>query len=257
MTTVNTSNDIPKSDYSSENTEVQWKIIESRVEPNKNITLSTLSPKQRDLLNALSVVGVMGSAQMKDIFFKKNKKHISMAKDFGLVEQHTLIRNGRAIPIFTLGVTGVALQKQLGGTKPLNYWQNFTVDDAMKCIVTYQLFGRYRQISDTYLEDISRFTPFQAQFASPFAKGVSTYSVGALRNVNDIAAFETYLRIGQDIPQRMIFIVTNLDLIDRLQSVLKPYLKYVRVVVDVDLKQSMEFKNMFYAFNEQVQQWGK
>lgn len=253
MSTINAE----KNDYTSKNTEVQWKIIESRIEPNKSISLATLPPKQKDLLDALSVVGVIGSAQMRDLFFKNNKKQISMARDFGLVEQHMLIRNGNAIPVYTLGVTGVALQKQLGGTTPLNYWQNFTVDDVMKCIVTYQLFGRYRQVSDTYLEDVSKFTPFQADFASPFAKGVSKYSIGVLRNEQDIAGFETYLRIGQNIPQRMIFIVTDLGLIDRLQSVLKPYLKYVRVVVDVDLKQSVDFKNMFYAFDDQSQKWIK
>ena len=180
-----------------------------------------------------------------------------MAKDFGLVEQHMLIRNGKAIPVYTLGVTGVALQKQLGGTKPLNYWQNFTVDDVMKCIVTYQLFGRYRQISDTYLEDNTKFTPFQAEFASPYAKGISKYSIATLRSVQDISTFETYFRIGQNIPQRMIFIVTDLGLIDKLQNVLKPHLKYVRAVIDVDLKQSVEFKNMFYAFDNQNQCWKK
>lgn len=234
--------------YEIKDAEVKWKIVESREEP-ANVTLQMLPPKIVDLIKCLSVVGVIGSVAMKDIFFKNNKKYKSMAKDYRIIEEHQLIRNGTIIPLFTLGATGIHLQKQLGGKKASNYWIGYTVDDVMKCIVTYQMLGRYRQISDTFFEDISMFTPFTAAFVNKHPKGTTTYNVGVLRNDKDVADFDMYYRMEEAVSNhKIIFIVTDLQLLNKLEGILKPYLPKIRVAVDTNLKQDIEFKNMFHRY---------
>lgn len=238
-------------------TYVEWSIVESNKEP-KNVLYDTLPPKTKELIHTLMAVGVLGSSQLKNIFLSNNKKHLSVLKSLDIILEHKLIINNKTfVPVYTLGRTGLALEKQLGGNFPLNYWLGISANKVRDSIAVGQLLGRYREDNDTTVAKVSDASPFKAVFLSPYPKGMMEYTIGVIRDVGDVEKFSSFFRIGERIPERMIFIVTDISLMRQLTPLLQPFIKKVRVVQGNDMKHKVKFIDMFYSFDAQTQQWEK
>lgn len=86
--------------YYHHNWELKWK----RVPSNKkyDVPYENRNEKEERALEAIATVGVIGGLQLKNLFRIGNDKLKKMCNKH-LVERHSLYKDGKEIPIYTVG----------------------------------------------------------------------------------------------------------------------------------------------------------
>lgn len=227
--------------------EVEWQTMSSKEVPVKNGLLLN-SPKQDEVLRDLSIIGLIGSAQYGKLYFNINtyKKKAQKALDLQILKKHQLIRNKSAIPIYTLGATGMVLAG-LDYEAEANKWKLFSKNDVLQRLVFFQLYEQFK-IAD---KDVFIETAEEPFIASINRQGKS-FAVLVLRGNEE--KIKQFFRYNADkLPTRILIVTEEFTHLQPIMQFIKPYLGRIRVTTDHELKNSI--KDMFYLYNEQ--EWKK
>lgn len=222
--------------------EVIWETMSSQEVPVKNGLLNN-SPKQNEVIRDLSIIGLIGSAQYGKLYFSKNtyKKKSKIALDLQILKKHQLIRNKSAIPIYTLGATGMVLAG-LDYESEANKWKLFNKNDVLQRLVFFQLYEQFKVADEkVYIEKA------EEPFIASINRQGKTFAVLVLRGNEE--KIKNFFRYNTDkLPPRILIVVEEFTHLQPLMQFIKPYLARIRVTTDHHLKNPL--KDMFYLYNE-------
>lgn len=228
--------------------ELQWDTLTYRESPVKQAFLMDSEANDR-LLNDLSIIGIIGSAQCSRVYYNMDKKKVKKAIELRLIKKHNLVRNKQIIPIYTLGSTGMAMLK-LSIDEEANKWKLYKKHDVLQRLAFYQLYGKLKEEDP----DIS-LSPMEndlAPFLANIERNGKSFAVCVVRgNENEI---KNFFRFESDkLPDRILFLVEYISHLKPINDALKPFLNRIRVTTDFDLKEP--FEKMFFAYHEH--EWQK
>lgn len=209
----------------------EWKLTWKRVPSNEKYDrpFETQSAKEQKALEAIASVGVIGGAQLRQLFNLDKGRVKRMVARKQLV-QHELKRDDKLIPIFTIG--------KLGANKIMpkyieNYWVKFNKEEVLNRLAFFQL---------CYLLENVIIKPSPEPFAGTLKINNNEFYVYATRGkVDDLALFLKW----KPFSGKIIIITETLNQLKPLEIFIKG--QKVRAITDRELKEQI---NIFYHLNE-------
>lgn len=225
-------------------TELHWETMTTREQPSKE-SLLNYSEDIETLCCDLAVVGLIGSVQVRRIYFSNNKNRLNKAVDLKYLKKHEMTRGNNKIPVFTLGAVGMCIAN--GNMDIANVWKTYNKYDVLRKLVFFQLYGSMKQ-EDNKITMVNAEKPFEAVINR---NGKDFHVLVVRGNENEINQFFRYE--ADKIPKRILIVVEDLNQLMPLQNILKPFFYRIRVTTDHDLNEA--FSQMFYQFKDN--QWQK
>lgn len=209
----------------------EWKLTWKRVPSNEKYDrpFETQSVKEQKALEAIASVGVIGGAQLRNVFNLDKTRVKRMVARKQLV-QHDLKRGDQSIPIYTIG--------KLGANKIMpkyieNYWVEYNTEEVLKRLAFFQL---------CYLLENVIIKPSSSPFIATLRIKNNYFYVYVTRGkVDDLLMFLKW----NPFSERIIIIAETLNQLKTLEIFITG-LK-VRVIIDIELK---EGKSKFYHLYE-------
>lgn len=239
--TVQTNNKpIRKSPFTvSISTELKWETMTTREKPIDNAVL-TCSDQMMSMCDDLATVGILGSVQALQLYFKNDKRRLNKAVDYKFLKKHTITRGNNAIPLYSLGATGLFIVFGPEYESYANYWKKFDKNDVLRRLVFNQLLSSMRK-ENNKIEVLNSEKPF----TGAIDRNGKQYHILVVRgNENEINQF---FRYEQDkIPNRMLIIVEEMNHLTPIKETIKPFHEAIRITTDLDFTEPVE--RMFYQF---------
>ncbi|WP_028987590.1 hypothetical protein [Thermicanus aegyptius] len=208
--------------------DLKWTILRSNV---KYRTYETLeSEREIEMLRAISSLGLIGTRQLRRIFFPTQNKRLVQMKLKNMVKskkliRHEIIRDGeeeKAIPVYTLGP---AAAPAIGIQYDENYWLRYKTEDVLKKLVFFQFYSYFNQTHP------SKVLPAPDPYTG-MVEANHVYFVYVVRgDITDILFTLKHNPPGE----RLIIIAESLIHLKPLQMFLGGGIK-VRVITDMDLR---------------------
>lgn len=206
--------------YIHHNWELKWVRIPSNKRYDRPI--ETRSEKEERALEAIASVGVIGGLQLKSIF-KIGKVRLKNMRERHLVVRHSLLKNGREIPIYTIGKHGA---NKFMPEYEENYWVEMDVVKVLKSL----LFFQFCQLFDDF-----RVVPAPDPFTAGIYLGDTPYYVYVERNgIRDLISF---LKWKNSFSERMFIIAEKLENIKDIEIFMETMNLKLRVILDQQLKE--------------------
>ncbi len=207
----------------------KWMLNWERVASNhQKGVIYEISKKEKKALEAIASVGVIGGLQLSRLFHL-DKKQISKMVYQRKIIRHEIIRNKIAIPVYTLGSTGIA---KIAPRNIENYWFEYKKEDLLKRLTFFQFF-------ELFPKEIARIAPAPKPFSGTIYVNKTPFYIYVSRGkLDDLLLF---LKYGP-FHERMMIISENLEDLKPLDLYVKD-LK-IRATTDADLKKG--FQNAFY-----------
>lgn len=218
---------------------LNWEIISSNKKydrPNEN-----RSEKEEKALEAIASVGVIGGLQLKNLFGISKQRLKSMTERH-LVVKHTISKNGREIPIYTVGKYGA---NKIMPEYDENYWLELDTIKVLKCLSFFQFCYLFKE--PDIIPSPEPFTAGIRMNGNPF------YIYVARDGIKDLLM---YLKWKQNFSERIFVITEKLDYIrdlDIFMETEQPLM--IRVILDEQLK-NRELKLYYYDKNSK-EKWVK
>lgn len=216
---------------------LDWEIVPSNKKydrPNEN-----RSEREQTALEAISAVGCIGGLQLKYLF-GINKPRLKRMREKHLVVRHTLSREGREIPIYTIGKYGA---NKIMPEYEDNYWLKMDTLQVLKCLSFFQFCS---------VLDDPKIIPAPEPFtAGVYLKGIDDHPFYVYVARDGIKDLLLYLKWKENFIERIFVIAENLDYLRGLEVFMESDrpLK-LRVILDEDLKKR-EFRLYHYDQNNQ------
>lgn len=218
---------------------LDWELITSNAKfdkPNENRT-----EKEEKALEAIATVGVIGGLQLKNIF-GISKLQLKSMRDRNLVVKHMISKDGKEIPIYTIGKYGAnAVMPEYEE----NYWIEMDTIKVLKCLAFFQF---------CYLFDEPEIIPAPDPFTAGIRiKGNPFYIYVERNGMKDLLL---YLKWKKRFKERVFVITEKLDYIKDVEIFMETEqpLK-LRVILDEQLKKR-KFQLYHYEANSS-QKWKK
>lgn len=212
---------------------LNWKIIPSNKKydrPNEN-----RSEREERALEAIAAVGVIGGLQLKYLF-GINKTRLKRMREKNLIVKHSLLREGKEIPIYTIGKFGA---NKIMPEYEENYWLEFDTVQVLKCLSFFQFC--------CLLEE-----PIVIPAPSPFTAGVylkgSNHPFFVYVERNGMKDFMYYLKWKKQFDERIFLITESLDYLNELAIFMESKPLKLRIILDEQIKKR-EFQPYHYDYN--------
>ncbi|WP_269919854.1 hypothetical protein [Caldifermentibacillus hisashii] len=205
--------------YYHHNWELSWK----RVPSNKkyDVPYENRNEKEERALEAIATVGVIGGLQLKNLFRIGNDKLKKMCNKH-LVERHSLYKDGKEIPIYTVGKYGA---NKIMPEYEENYWVEMDTVKVLKCISFFQF---------CYLFDQVDILPAPEPFTAGIRlKDVPFYVYVDRNGMKDLTMF---LKWKKNFNERIFIITESLDYVQELNMFMETKPIKLRVILDEQLK---------------------
>lgn len=207
---------------------------------------SSESNKEKQAIDAISKVGVIGGQQLQKLFNIDKKRLKRMVAEQKIV-RHEMRLDGKIIPIYTLGING-ALIAGMEDAYELNYWVQYKTEDVLKRILFFKLYERFHGSGAEEKKAVSAIFPTPNPFIGAIQFRQSLLYVYVVRG--DINDFLMYMKWkGDGFNERVIVIAEEIRHLELLKHALLP-LK-ARVTLDSDLLSEVEHvQNIFYFLKD-------
>lgn len=200
------------------------------------------SEQMLTLCDDLATIGVIGSKQALQMYFRNDKRRLNKAVDYKFLKKHEIIRGNNIIPVYTLGATGLFMTFGNDYEKYANYWKKFDKNEVLRRLVFNQLLNSMRK-ENNKIDILNSESPF----IGSISRNEKEFHVLVVRgNENEINQF---FRYEQDkIPKRMLIIVEEMNHLNPIKATIKPFHGAIRLTTDLDLSEPIE--RMFYQFKD-------
>ncbi|MCF6094526.1 hypothetical protein L1765_11185 [Microaerobacter geothermalis] len=212
---------------------VKWTNIQPIKQQNGILWSSQYDEK---VLKALAYIGVIGGVQITRLFLNSDKKRLGKMVDTGKLVRHVIKRGNMEIPIYTPGINGARILKQMGIKYRVNSWLTYDVNSILKKLLFFQLYGKFSEQGEVSV------LPAPAPYTGIIERNGSQYYIGIIRG--NTQEFEQYFK-WEKLTERIILVTESLRQLAPLNEYLKE-LK-IRVTTDEDLK--FDFEHLFYKWD--------
>lgn len=203
--------------------EIEWSILPSNTKIQSGMEIT--SQKEKRALMALAAVGLIGSLQLTRIF-GLDKKRIRRMEGQKRVVRHILLKKGRPIPFFSLGP---AAGRGIIPYYELNYWQCYAVEDILKRMLFFQLYGQF--------PDDTEIIPAAAPFTGVILhKGNPFYVYVERGGMQDLLLFLKWKKVND----RILLITESLNHLEPLDSFLQDGNIKIRATTDLDMGKGLQ-----------------
>lgn len=216
----------------------EWKITWKRVPSNERYDrpFETQSVKEQKALEAIASVGVIGGAQLRQLFNLDKIRVKRMVVRKQLV-RHELKRGNQSIPIYTIGKSGA---NKIMPVYIENYWAEFNAEEVLKRLAFFQL---------CYWFENAKIMPSPSPFTASLRMNNNEFNVYVTRGkVEDLMMFLKW----QPFTGRIIIIAETLNQLKPLEIFIKG-LK-IRVIIDKELTEQT-FKFYFLQESDGLNIW--
>lgn len=228
--------------------ELEWKIIGSNSYSNESVLIYiSQNESLKNLCHALSVVGVIGSVQLNNIFLRRNKKLLRIALERHVLRKHNMYKDGTLYPVYTLGVNGLMFSEN--NLERINYWMPMKKHQVLNSLTYYRLLSKFQKYQDSAVVSKSL---DDSPFIGALSIRQSEFHVLILKGNENI--IKNHIKYNyQSLPERMILVVEHLKDLDAINPYLKVLNQRIRVTTEANLEK--RFEEMFYKLegNEWVQ----
>lgn len=185
------------------------------------------SQKEKNLLEALASIGIIGGAQLSRIFNVDKPAKRKMAHE-GKIIPHIIYKEKQPVPIFTLGPTGAAM---ISLESYINqYWMEYNVPEVLKRLLYFELYRKFPK---------AKILPALPPFVGTIRFHDHLYYVYVVRgDINDLLMHLKWKASAE----RMFVVTESLNHLQPLHIYAEDL--RVRVTTDDDLKGN--FNNLFY-----------
>ncbi|MFD2658483.1 hypothetical protein [Gracilibacillus thailandensis] len=218
---------------------INWELITSNQKydrPNENRTI-----QEEKALEAIASVGVIGGLQIKNIF-GIGKQQLKSMCDRHLLVRHTIEKNDKEIPIYTIGKYGA---NHIMPEYEVNYWIEMNTIEVLKCLSFFQF---------CYLFNDLEIIPTPKPFTAGIRMNNKTYYIYVERN--GIKDLMMYLKWKRQFNKRIFLITENLDYVKDIEIFMEsdqPLM--LRVILDEQLKER-EF-DIYHYDSSSTEKWIK
>lgn len=218
---------------------LNWEIITSNQKydrPNEN-----RSEKEEKALEAIASVGVIGGLQLQNLF-KLSKQQIKSMCNRHLLVRHSIIKNDREIPIYTIGKYGA---NRIMPFYQSNYWLEMDQIEVLKCLSFFQFCLMFDEVE---------IIPSPKPFTAGLKMSDKLFYIYVERNgMKDLLM---YLKWKDHFNHRIFIITEKIDYVRDIDIYMEQEqpLK-LRVVLDEQLKRR-EFDVYYYDPNSE-EKWIK
>lgn len=216
------------------NWSVKWVRIPSSIRVDPVVNISSL--RERNALEALASVGIIGKHQMIRLFSLSKKEVEMMEKSHKLVSHEIIRNNDNPTLIYTLGIKG-ALALELNDYE-VNYWVEYKITDVLRSLLFFQVYHFFPKLQVVG-------TP------PPFTGAVKNdenviYVYVAKGNIDDLLR---YLKWQKRTGHRLMLIVENFNQLKPLELYFEE-LK-VRIALEGDLiSDTNAGRDIFYYYKD-------
>lgn len=214
---------------------VDWKIVPSNEKydrPNEN-----RSEKEERALEAIASVGVIGGLQLKNLFKIRNPEKMVRRN---LLVRHTLWKNNREIPIYTVGKYGA---NKIVPEYRENYWLEMDEKKVLKCLSFFQFCYLFKGESIEVIPVPEPFTGGIMLNDKPF------YVYVERGGIKDLTMF---LKWKKHLSESTFILTENLDYIKQVNMFMESSQLKVRVVLDRQLK---DRELILYHYDTKTGEW--
>lgn len=213
--------------------DLKWTIVPSNAK--YRIYENLKSEKEIEILRSVSSIGLIGTSQLKRIYFPTQNKRVVQEKIVNMVKarkliRHEIIRDGdknRAIYAYTLGP---AAAPAIGIQYDENYWLRYKTEDVLKRIVFFQFLIGFSQTHP------STVLPAPEPYTGIVHSGEHIYLVYVMRG----NATELLFALKHNPPKERLFIIAERE---NEMNLISPFITKgmkVRLITDSDLKEPVK-----------------
>lgn len=200
-----------------------WTIVPSRFMMDKYAGVQ--SQREKEVLKALSIAGVIGGLQLSRTFLTPNKrearKQIKRMVNTRKLVEHIIWKGNMQIPIYTLGPAGTNAIG-IADNYELNYWLSYQIEDVLKRLVFYQLYSEFKAIKNAIIR------PAPSPYVGAISYDNKDYYVYVVRG--DTTDLQERYMWKKPLSERIVIVTERLN---HLKS-LEPYMSEMKVRVTVD-----------------------
>lgn len=224
----------------------KWEIDYNVIPSTPRILRTEFSKQEVRALNAVKHLGIIGSAQFRNLFFPKNKAHIHhMLRQHKIIEHPIKRRDGNkmtTLQVYTLGYKSLEYFHILDY---MNYWLEYNSSEVLQRLAFFKLYQRFVSKEPVVYRAPP---PFTGMF------DISGDPIDVLVVKNNTQEIQNEWRFIKPNPnKRMIVLTENLNWLKPINEFLIPC--KVRVALESDLDVPIE--QMFYHWDSEKNMWSK
>jgi hypothetical protein len=224
------------------NWKLQWTILRSDYKPPG---IGELSQKEKEILNTIMSIGVIGGVQLSRYFMGHNKKkakqmiHSMLRRN--LIVQHKFYKDKQLIPIYTVGQHGASL---IGHQDSADEWLRYDEKEVLKRLVFFKLYSLFQYLQPKIL-------PAPSPYIGTLQFKDQLLHICVIRdNIHDLLL---KLKWG-NLRDKFVIVTESLDMLCPLEPHLSG--RAVRVTTDHEIIHS-SIADMFYEWDADNRKWGK
>ncbi|QOY37653.1 hypothetical protein AWH56_008755 [Anaerobacillus isosaccharinicus] len=216
---------------------MQWRTVSS-VEHAHNLALYRLSRsrKDREMINSISKIGLIGGVQLSRMFLKGDKKRLKELYRTRVLKKHILHKGKNEIEVYTLGKTSLDFLKSNQG----NRWFGYSETDVLQRMVYFQLYEKMQNELNVNIEIEKAPYPFAGRM---IIKGNSFLVLVVRENTSEILKHLEKVAPSEKIICVCEHIVYMKELNDKIKHL------SVRLTTDKDIRESA-LQDTFYVFEQ-------